>query len=63
MKENIEKLNLLFLDTCLFIYFMEGNQEFGEISNSIFAYHQKTQKSLVTSVLTLMELLPKPIAT
>lgn len=62
MKENLNLYKKIFVDTAPFIYFYEEHKEFGEISKAIFTLHKNQRQIFVTSVLTVMEILPKPIS-
>jgi predicted nucleic acid-binding protein len=53
--------NPVFLDTCIFIYFIEENKAFISTVNSIFAGIDKGKIYAVTSELTLLETLVIPL--
>ncbi|MBP9888697.1 MAG: PIN domain-containing protein [Leptospiraceae bacterium] len=62
MKINLNLYKKIFVDTAPFIYFYEEHKEFGDISKEIFTFHKNQKQIFVTSALTVMEVLPKPIS-
>ena len=61
MKINLNLYKKIFVDTAPFIYFYEEHKEFGDISKEIFTFHKNQKQIFVTSALTVLEVLPKPI--
>jgi predicted nucleic acid-binding protein len=51
----------IFLDTAPLIYFIEGNSEYQENLNRIFEANDKGSFTFITSSITLLEVLVKPI--
>jgi len=62
LKISLNLYKKIFVDTAPFIYFYEEHKEFGDISKEIFTFHKNQKQIFVTSVLTVMEVLPKPIS-
>lgn len=54
------KNKLIGLDTNIFIYFYEQNQEFGSLAKRVFEKLSAKQAQAVTSIITLTELLSLP---
>lgn len=54
-------IRLLFIDTAPFIYFIEGHATFGPIMKTVFDEIGKGRIEALTSVITLVEVLPKPV--
>ncbi|CAN5153644.1 PIN domain-containing protein [soil metagenome] len=52
---------LIFLDTAPLIYFIEGNSRYQNILSRIFNMNDKGEFTFVTSSVTLLEVLVKPI--
>ncbi len=52
--------NKAFIDTAVFIYFLEKNLEFGLKAKSFFNYSIKYNKVIKTSVITYLEFCVKP---
>lgn len=62
MKVNLSRFKKTFIDTAPFIYFFEENEDFSEISKDIFKFYKEQNQVIVTSVLTVLEVLPKPLS-
>ncbi len=58
----VEKAKNLFLDTSVFIYYMEEHPVYCKFINDIFNLVQKGDKIVHTSIVTLIEVLVKPIS-
>lgn len=54
------EFNKVFLDTQIFIYFLEDNEQFGEQANNIFRFFRDNDVELISSVLTYMEFCVRP---
>lgn len=55
------KLNSFCLDTNIIAYFVEGSNEFGELSKNLLKNLRQDRKKVGLSFLTLAELLVKPL--
>jgi predicted nucleic acid-binding protein len=53
----------VFLDTCIFIYFLENNKDFGQPAKNIFEQVEEGLIEAEMSVLTMTELLTGPYRT
>lgn len=51
----------VFLDTAPLIYFIEGNSEYQPIVSHLFDFNDEGGFSFVTSSVTLLEVLVKPL--
>lgn len=51
----------VFLDTCIFIYFIDENRDYIDVVTSIFAALDEGEISVVTSEITLLETLVIPL--
>ncbi len=49
------------LDASIFIYYLENHPRFGALANPYFAAHDEKLLSLVTSAVTLLEVLVRPL--
>jgi predicted nucleic acid-binding protein len=61
IREKFSKVNTIALDTNLFIYAFEQHSEYGETVKAIFDCIEDGTVSAVASVITLTEILVKPI--
>lgn len=61
--EALEKIKTIFLDTAPVIYFIEAHHQFGPLVKQVAELMNNNRIQAVTSVLTLSEVLPKPIET
>lgn len=52
---------VVFLDTAPLIYFIEGNSTYQSILANLFDFNDKGGFSFVTSTITLIEVLVKPL--
>lgn len=57
MKKVFNQLNLVGLDTNIFIYYFEGNPDFGEKTKKVFNYMANNDLAAVTSIIALIEIL------
>ena len=53
----------VFIDTAPVIYYIEAHPEFGPITKKVFDLIQKDRIKALTSVITLSEVLPRPVQT
>lgn len=54
------KGKLIGVDTSVFIYFIEGNPRYSKFTNDFFLKNQQGEFSIITSVITLLEVLVQP---
>jgi predicted nucleic acid-binding protein len=59
--EKLSKIQTIFIDTAPIIYFIEGHTDFGPMIKEIFTYFRSGRFEIYTSVITLTEVLPKPV--
>ncbi len=59
--EALEKIETVFLDTAPIIYYIEAHPEYGHISQEIVNYFLSEKLTAFTSVITLIEVLSKPM--
>ena len=60
--EEISSFKTIFIDTAPIIYYIEDNPQFGKLSKIVADYIQKEKVITFSSVLTLTEVLPKPVS-
>jgi len=58
----LDKFESIFLDTAPIIYFLEAHSIYGDISKVIVEYFQNNKLNAYSSVITITEVLPKPIS-
>jgi predicted nucleic acid-binding protein len=51
---------LIGVDTSVFIYFIEGNPRYSKFTNDFFLKNQQGEFNIITSVITLLEVLVQP---
>jgi predicted nucleic acid-binding protein len=61
--EALEAVKKIFLDTAPIIYFIEAHQQFGPLVKQLIDLINENRIQAVTSVLTLSEVLPRPVET
>lgn len=59
--DELVKIQTLFIDTAPFIYFIEANPRYGMLTREVIDYFQSEKIFAYTSVITLTEVLTKPI--
>ncbi len=59
--EKLEKVDTIFLDTAPIIYYIEAHPQYGHLMRDIVNSFQKGEVTAYSSVITLAEVLPKPI--
>jgi predicted nucleic acid-binding protein len=59
--DEIAKINTLFIDTAPIIYYIEAHPQFGPLAKEVVDSFQSGRLSAFSSVITLTEVLPKPI--
>lgn len=61
LSEDLAHLGSIFIDTAPIIYFIEANPQFGPLAKEAVAIVQSGNLAAYSSVLTLTEVLSKPI--
>lgn len=59
--EELNRLHSLFIDTAPIIYYIEAHPQFGPLTKEVFESFLSGRISAFSSVITLTEVLPKPI--
>lgn len=62
LSDKLTKCNSIFIDTAPFIYHIEAHKKFGPLVKEVFDSINSLKFKGITSVLTLTELLPKPVS-
>jgi predicted nucleic acid-binding protein len=63
LRSFLQRQRLLALDTCVFIYQLEGNARYLPISDYVFSWLEHSEPRAVTSTITMTELLVQPYRT
>ena len=61
ISEQLDKLESIFIDTAPIIYFIEAHPVYGKLVKTIVEYFQTQKIIAYSSVITITEVLPKPI--
>jgi len=61
LQEAIGKIDSIFIDTAPFIYFIEAHPQYGPLVQDIINTIDKKKTRIFSSVITIAEVLPKPI--
>lgn len=61
ISREIDHLNSIFFDTAPVIYYIEANLQFGHLAKEVVDFVRSGRLHAFTSVITLAEVLPKPI--
>src|SRR3990170_3762731 len=61
LSEELNRLNTLFIDTAPIIYYIEAHPKFGPLAKEVVSAFQSGNLNAYSSVITLAEVLPKPI--
>lgn len=61
LSEELSQIDTIFIDTAPIIYYIEANPEFGPLIKEVVGAFQSGTLTAFASVLTLVEVLPKPI--
>ena len=61
LSDEVTKINTIFIDTAPIIYYIEAHPQFGPLTKEIVDALQSGALNAFTSVITLVEVLPKPI--
>ncbi len=59
----LARINTIFIDTAPVIYFIEAHPQFGPLAKEVVTTFQSGSLNAFSSVITLTEVLPKPIET
>jgi predicted nucleic acid-binding protein len=63
LSEVLGPIKTIFLDTAPIIYFIEAHDQFGPLVKQVVEFMNENRIQAFTSVLTLSEVLPKPVET
>jgi len=61
LADELAKINTIFIDTAPVIYYIEAHPQFGPLAKEIVSSFQSRNLNAFSSVITLTEVLPKPI--
>jgi predicted nucleic acid-binding protein len=61
LSEELTRINSIFIDTAPIIYYIEAHPEFGPLAKEVVSAFQSENLRAYSSVITLAEVLPKPI--
>lgn len=61
ISEEIAKIKTIFIDTAPIIYYVEAHPQFGPITREVVNAFQSGVLNAFTSVISLVEVLPKPV--
>lgn len=61
ISDEINHLNTIFIDTAPVIYYIEAHPQYGDLTKEVFDAFQSGKLSAYSSVVTLTEVLSKPI--
>lgn len=61
LSDEITRINTIFIDTAPVIYFIEAHPQFGPLAKEVVTAFQSGNLNGFSSVITLTEVLPKPI--
>lgn len=59
--EELAQINTIFIDTSPIIYYIEAHPQFGPLAKEVVSAFHSGDMSAFSSVITLTEVLPKPI--
>lgn len=62
LKDELSGVNSVFIDTAPIIYYIEAHQDYGPLMKEVLAYFQSGKHPVFTSVITITEVLPKPVS-
>lgn len=62
LTDELSGLSSIFLDTAPVIYYIEAHEEYGPLMKEVLTYFQSVKQPLFTSVITVTEVLPKPVS-
>lgn len=61
LSEELARISSIFIDTAPIIYYIEAHPDFGPLAKEVVAAFQSGKLTAYSSVMTLTEVLPKPI--
>jgi predicted nucleic acid-binding protein len=61
LSEELIRIKSIFIDTAPIIYYMEAHPQFGPLAREVVSAFQSGDLSAYSSVITLAEVLPKPV--
>jgi len=61
LSEELSRINSIFIDTAPIIYYIEAHPQFGPLAKEVVSAFQSGDLNAYSSVITLAEVLPKPI--
>ncbi len=61
LSEELTRVNTIFIDTAPIIYYMEAHPQFGSLAREVVSTFQSGKLTAYSSVLTLAEVISKPI--
>ncbi len=61
LSDELARINTIFIDTAPVIYFIEAHPQFGPLAKEVVTLFQSGNLNAFSSVITLTEVLPKPI--
>jgi len=61
LSEELNRINSIFIDTAPIIYYIEAHPQFGPLAKEVVSAFQSGNLNVYSSVITLAEVLPKPI--
>jgi len=63
LSDELDQIQTVFIDTAPIIYYIEAHPQFGPLAKEIVSSFQSGKLIAFSSVITLVEVLPKPIET
>ncbi len=61
LSDELDRINTIFIDTALIIYYIEAHSQFGPLAKEVVDSFRSGRLSAFSSVITLTEVLSKPI--
>ena len=61
LSEELKRINSIFINTAPIIYYIEAHPQFGPLAKEVVSAFQSGKLKVYSSVITLTEVLPKPI--
>ena len=63
LSDELDQIQTIFIDTAPIIYYIEAHPQFGPLAKEIVSSFQSGKLIAFSSVITLVEVLPKPVET
>ena len=63
LSDELDQIQTVFIDTAPIIYYIEAHPQFGSLAKEIVSSFQSGKLIAFSSVITLVEVLPKPVET